>query len=136
MSAYYYYYYYYYYRMGFEPGVTGVANRDATVTPQRYSVSVLCCTHLNQPMTVYTLLLYYCRQASCVPLQPAAGTLNTTLNRILQDSKENDKNKLAGRKQTLILVFNSCLWPQTLTTMYTDDTGNNAPCSYRKSKNK
>ena len=34
------------YRRGFEPRVTDVANRNATVKPQRHSVSVLCCTHL------------------------------------------------------------------------------------------
>jgi len=40
---------------GIQTRVTGVANRDAAVMPQRYSVSVLCCTHLNQPMTVLLL---------------------------------------------------------------------------------
>ena len=43
------------YRLGFEPRVTGLANHDATVTPQCCSISVLCYMHLNQPMTVLLL---------------------------------------------------------------------------------
>jgi len=35
------------YRLGFEPRVTGLANRNASVRPQRHSVSVFCCMHFK-----------------------------------------------------------------------------------------